>query len=202
MTEGFLAESTEAVARLAFRGVLNGVRRIAEDAFIHSAIRTSIAELAQLRARLNREAKLALIQRAQYLACPFREPEISVTVIDQHRRIAVILARKVLPLHSIVPLLCAVLSRVSIASLEDAFEIIKSRFSIALSDFHLCSHETFQSLLTVHLRIEVLIGGCFKEMEVIIDFCQMSTRAEFFRQTSNLVRLIGIRQRRHLSLLV
>ena len=64
---------------------------------------------------------------------------------------------------------------VGIATLEDAFEIIKGRFRIVFCQFDLGGYVSFQSLLTVHLRIEVLIGGCFKEMEVIIDFCQMAT---------------------------
>ena len=83
MTERFLSEATEAVARLAFRRILNGVRRIAEDAFIHdTVISAGVAQLTQLLIRLHRKAKLAFTQRAQYFACPFREPEVSITVID------------------------------------------------------------------------------------------------------------------------
>ena len=65
MTERFLTETTEAVASLALGRVLNGVRRITEDAFIHgTAIRAGVAHLAQLLSRLHRKAKLAFTQGA------------------------------------------------------------------------------------------------------------------------------------------
>ena len=71
------------MARLAFGRILNGVRRIAEDALIHdTVISTGVAQLTQLLIRAHRKAKLAFTQRAQDFTCPFRESEVSIIVID------------------------------------------------------------------------------------------------------------------------
>ena len=62
-----------------------------------------------------------------------------------------------------------------VATSEDAFETIEGCRCLSCCQFSLGFDKTFQSLLTIHLRIEVLISGGFKEMEVIIYFSQVTT---------------------------
>ena len=51
------------------------------------------------------EAELAFAQGAEDFTCALRKAKVGVTVIDQDWCVAVCLARKILPVHPIVPFL-------------------------------------------------------------------------------------------------